>query len=112
MNRTDMYRYMIMGAIPPTRNIFNGEVYSEMSIEYAREAIRKLEDADDDYAFDLKEDYVRNVNISRDYISACLLELEKDSQKCYDPDDKSLLEDSIKVLTSLDSTLERIIEED
>ncbi len=112
MDRTDMYRCMIMGAVPPTIDSFNGEVYSEMSIEYAREAIRKLEDADDDYAFDLKDEYIRNVNISRDYISACLNELEKDSQKCYDPEDKTLLEDSIKVLTSLDSTLERIIEED
>ena len=102
---------MIMGAVPPTRNVFNGEAYSEMSIEYAREAIRKLKDADDAYAFNLKDDYVRNVNISRDYISACLEELEKDSQKCYDTEDKSLLEDSIKVLTSLDSCLEKIIEE-
>ncbi|MBT3262604.1 hypothetical protein HN992_01665 [Candidatus Woesearchaeota archaeon] len=111
MNRTDNYRHMIMGAVPPTRNVFNGEIYGKMSIEYAREAIRKLKDADDAYAFNLKDDYVRNVNISRDYISACLEELEKDSQKCYDTEDKSLLEDSIKVLTSLDSCLEKIIEE-
>ncbi len=41
-----------MQAIPPFREALNGSIYTELSISYAKEAIRKLEDADFDYPWE------------------------------------------------------------